>query len=156
MEWIEGPSVREYLSDSLEMDTSDLKGLGAGVQTLMEKIGGTVGKLHDIDVVHGDLTTSNLMLREQKLDNTPKEGHLERLHDVVLIDFGLGQVSTSDEDKAVDLYVLERAFLSTHPKASALFNTILEAYKRSSIGSTIVLRRLQEVRLRGRKRSMIG
>jgi TP53 regulating kinase-like protein len=38
----------------------------------------------------------------------------------VLIDFGLGMTQPSVEDRAVDLYVLERAFLSTHPGSEQL------------------------------------
>jgi tRNA A-37 threonylcarbamoyl transferase component Bud32 len=38
----------------------------------------------------------------------------------VIIDFGLSSISTLIEDKAVDLYVLERAFSSTHPKTELL------------------------------------
>ncbi|KAK6335391.1 serine/threonine-protein kinase bud32 [Orbilia brochopaga] len=184
MEWIEGPSIRELLQRLIDgsrdkRSEGEEEGEGEGesdvlsdsrVLDLMRQIGETVGKLHDIDIIHGDLTTSNLMLRKERRttletnssENTETEsndGGIELLqgnYEVVLIDFGLGQVSVSDEDKAVDLYVLERAFISTHPKASGLFHTILEAYKKNSLGSGIVLRRLQEVRLRGRKKSMIG
>jgi hypothetical protein len=46
----------------------------------------------------------------------------------VLIDFGLSYISTLWEDKAVDLYVLERAFSSTHPGSSGLFEGVLSAY----------------------------
>lgn len=46
----------------------------------------------------------------------------------VLIDFGLAYTSTLVEDKAVDLYVLERAFSSTHPDAEPLFASVLAAY----------------------------
>lgn len=48
----------------------------------------------------------------------------------VLIDFGLSFQSTLVEDKAVDLYVLERAFASTHPQSEPLFAAVLEAYAR--------------------------
>ena len=48
-----------------------------------------------------DLTTSNMLLRDSE--------------DIVLIDFGLSYISSLVEDKGVDLYVLERAFLSCHP-----------------------------------------
>jgi TP53 regulating kinase and related kinases len=65
--------------------------------------------MHDADVVHGDLTTSNIMVRSPKV-----------VSDIVLIDFGLGMMQPTVEDKAVDLYVLERAFLSTHPDSSSL------------------------------------
>ena len=40
--------------------------------------------------------------------------------DVVVIDFGLGMMKPTQEDKAVDLYVLERAFISTHPGSEYL------------------------------------
>jgi len=54
------------------------------------------------------------------------------------------------------LYVLERAFTSTHPKAENLFQDVLKSYEQSFKGAKAVLRRLQEVRTRGRKRSMVG
>ncbi|KAK6539793.1 serine/threonine-protein kinase bud32 [Orbilia ellipsospora] len=156
MEWIEGPSVRDFLNSALELgveDTNELDNTKLG--KLMEDIGRIIAKLHNIEVVHGDLTTSNLMLRKLEQE-TADECEALPEYDVVLIDFGLGQVSASDEDKAVDLYVLERAFLSTHPKASALFRRIIESYTDNSVSPAVVLRRLQEVRLRGRKKSMIG
>lgn len=46
----------------------------------------------------------------------------------VLIDFGLSYQSTLTEDKAVDLYVLERAFSSTHPDSEPMFALVLAAY----------------------------
>lgn len=38
----------------------------------------------------------------------------------VAIDFGLTTTSTLAEDKAVDLYVMERALISTHAEAPEL------------------------------------
>ena len=76
--------------------------------------------------------------------------------EIVLIDFGLAAQSVQDEDKAVDFYVLERAFGSTHPKAEGLFREVLRAYGESYKGAGVVLKRLEEVRMRGRKRSMLG
>ncbi|KAJ1879457.1 TP53 regulating kinase, partial [Coemansia sp. S17] len=93
--------------------------------------------MHSFDIIHGDLTTSNMIL-----DNSNR---------LVLIDFGLSQISTSTEDKAVDLYVLERAFISTHPNSERLFATVLEAYADSE-AARLILRRLEDVRQRGRKR----
>ncbi|KAK1913840.1 serine/threonine-protein kinase bud32 [Pyrenophora teres f. teres] len=75
---------------------------------------------------------------------------------VYLIDFGLTSASIQDEDKAVDLYVLERAFAATHPAAEPLFQQVLAAYGEMGKGAKSVLRRLEDVRLRGRKRSMLG
>ncbi|KAA8911870.1 kinase-like domain-containing protein [Sphaerosporella brunnea] len=157
MEWIEGSSVRDILDQLLASEGE------AAVERIMVRMGEVVGKLHAAEIVHGDLTTSNVMVRtsrrnsllggpgeQENVDVGQGEGEL------LLIDLGLGSVSTAEEDKAVDLYVLERAFLSTHPKAERLFGDVLEAYQRSYKGSKPVMRRLQDVRMRGRKRSMIG
>jgi len=77
--------------------------------------------------------------------------------EVVLIDFGLAYISTLVEDKAVDLYVLERAFSSTHPASEDLFASVLKAYE-LGMGKhwKAIGKRLEDVRLRGRKRSMVG
>ena len=96
----------------------------------------------------------------------------------VLIDFGLSYHSTLVEDKAVDLYVLERAFASTHasthPDSEPMFASVLSAYERQVGKEWPALRRRLDdggihyispeivvlikfpVRLRGRKRSMVG
>ncbi|KAM9525204.1 EKC/KEOPS complex subunit TP53RK-like [Salvelinus alpinus] len=111
---------------------------------LAKKMGQILAKMHDEDVVHGDLTTSNMLLKAG--------GETE----LVLIDFGLSYISALPEDKGVDMYVLEKAFLSTHPNTEALFEKLLKAYAASSKKSHAVIKKLDEVRLRGRKRSMVG
>lgn len=113
---------------------------------LAVEVGRILAKMHDEDVVHGDLTTSNMLLRR----STGEELSL------VLIDFGLSYISALPEDKGVDLYVLEKAFLSTHPNTEALFGELLKSYAASSRKSSTVIKKLDEVRLRGRKRSMVG
>ncbi|KAG8802309.1 serine/threonine-protein kinase bud32 [Serendipita sp. 399] len=78
--------------------------------------------------------------------------------ELVLIDFGLSYQSSLVEDKAVDLYVLERAFASTHPESEGLFAAVLESYA-TELGIKAwksIKKRLDDVRLRGRKRSMVG
>ncbi|KNC73152.1 hypothetical protein SARC_14290, partial [Sphaeroforma arctica JP610] len=74
----------------------------------------------------------------------------------VLIDFGLSYTSALPEDKGVDLYVLERAFLSTHPNSEKLFEHVLSAYTQAYEQSGPVITRLADVRRRGRKRDMSG
>ncbi|XP_035653482.1 EKC/KEOPS complex subunit TP53RK isoform X1 [Oncorhynchus keta] len=114
---------------------------------LAKKMGQILAKMHDEDVVHGDLTTSNMLL---------KAGTESGDTELVLIDFGLSYISALPEDKGVDMYVLEKAFLSTHPNTEALFEKLLKAYAASSKKSHAVIKKLDEVRLRGRKRSMVG
>lgn len=54
-----------------------------------------------------------------------------------MIDFGLASVSTLAEDKAVDLYVLERAFASTHPGSDNLFAIVLDSYASALRGTEL-------------------
>jgi len=158
LEWIDGTTLRRILGDDSESisentplkesdgELSDLYGLTP--ETLMQKVGAALAKMHLADIIHGDLTTSNMMLRKGLNDISAE---------LVLIDFGLSYNAGLAEDKAVDLYVLERAFTSTHPDSQSLFATVLQSYS-SSAGkaANTVLKRLDEVRLRGRKRSMVG
>ena len=76
---------------------------------------------------------------------------------LVMIDFGLSFQEGSAEDKGVDLYVLERALLSTHPNTEWLFQEICDSYKKASgsLASEIV-KKFEDIRMRGRKRTMVG
>ena len=63
----------------------------------------------------------------------------------------------SAEDKGVDLYVLERALLSTHPNTEWLFQEMMDSYKQQyGKGVGEVVKKFEEIRLRGRKRTMVG
>uniref|UniRef100_A0A8D0GFK7 non-specific serine/threonine protein kinase n=1 Tax=Sphenodon punctatus TaxID=8508 RepID=A0A8D0GFK7_SPHPU len=119
-------TIRDYIFSVQQCgkDTSSLV-------HLVEKIGEVLARMHDEDLIHGDLTTSNMLLRPPA----------EKL-DLVLIDFGLSFVS--------------KAFLSTHPNTETLFEVLLKRYTATSKKSSPVIKKLDEVRLRGRKRSMVG
>ena len=110
---------------------------------LASKIGFQLGALHSNHIIHGDLTTSNMLI--QPSDMT-----------IFLIDFGLGCISESDEDKAVDLYVMERAILGTYSACENFLKTIWNAYTQHCNKLNLVLARLEEVRARGRKRECFG
>lgn len=172
MEWIDGRTIKDILIEGRRTwGTGDIEKWGLELKELMMKIGRAVGKLHNVGVVHGDLTTSNLMLRpaaqKRKAGDDTGLGATDSVvekqakssfgeGDIVLIDFGLATQTVQEEDKAVDLYVLERAFGSTHPEAEEGFKEVLSAYGESYKGGKVVLKRLEYVRLRGRKRSMLG
>ncbi|KAK1337672.1 hypothetical protein QTO34_002305 [Cnephaeus nilssonii] len=141
MEEIEGSvTVRDYIQSAIETGKTPESLLG-----LAKTVGQVLARMHDEDLIHGDLTTSNMLLKPP----------LEQLN-IVLIDFGLSFISALPEDKGVDLYVLEKAFLSTHPNTESVFEAFLKSYSASSKKAKPVLRKLDEVRLRGRKRSMVG
>ncbi|XP_023343916.1 TP53-regulating kinase [Eurytemora carolleeae] len=115
----------------------------ASLEKIASDIGTMVAKLHAGGLIHGDITTSNIMVHAQ--------GNL------FFIDFGLSFQDGVAEDKGVDLYVLERAFISTHPNTEELFQTVLTAYTKA-VGSQAseILKKFEEIRQRGRKRTMLG
>lgn len=134
----EGVVLKKYLNQ-LDLTTDS-----ALLEDVIKLVGVTIATLHDSDIIHGDLTTSNMIFNPINSELT-------------LIDFGLSFISTLAEDKGVDLYVLERALLSTHPDTERLFELLLEAYKNREGGERgEIISKLDEVRMRGRKRLMIG
>jgi TP53 regulating kinase-like protein len=144
----------EYIGEKLSNGVSSLKNylwLGEGeAERILKEVGLMIAQLHQHGTVHGDLTTSNVMLF--------KKGDVWH---PCLIDFGLGSQSDLVEDKSVDLYVLERAILSTHPKRSDDYNLWLmdgykEGYGNDKAKLKQLLKRYEDVRMRGRKRSMLG
>lgn len=140
MERIDGITVKDFINACADPALS---------LNLLGKVGEIVGMLHEGDIIHGDLTTSNFMVRPEVSDGS---------FGLVVIDFGLVRESTAAEERAVDLYVLERAVASTHPLLENIEPAILAGYQRAintqKFSQTMV--RLQAVRARGRKRSMLG
>jgi Kae1-associated kinase Bud32 len=123
MEFIKGKKLSTDL-DSLKNATN-----------ICKKIGENIAKLHDADIIHGDLTTSNMILKD---DN------------VYFIDFGLGYQSSKIEDRAVDLHLIKRALEAKHFKNyEKFFNSVIEGYKISKYAK-LTLNRLEKVEKRGR------
>jgi len=123
MQYIKGKKLSEHF-DSLKNRIQ--------IATL---IGKQIALLHDSDIIHGDLTTSNMILSNKKL---------------YFIDFGLGFISNKIEDKAVDLHLIKQALEAKHFKHyNSLFSAILKGYN-SSPNAKLVLSRLQKVESRGR------
>ncbi len=135
MERVRGRALKEALRSGATSDEA--------LQAFGREIGVAVSALHDGGIIHGDLTTSNFIVREGD-------------DKVVMIDFGLSYPSVVPEDKGVDLYVLERAITAAHPSHTALFDEILATYKKHSRFWNPTLNKFAEVRARGRKRSMVG
>ncbi|KAK9448182.1 kinase-like domain-containing protein [Limtongia smithiae] len=166
MENINGSSLKQWIWDreaeidalvNGDQEAAALKRLKI-LKPVLLSVGNEIARLHFLDIVHGDLTTSNLLLQ-------PKKSSQEEFLDPVIIDFGLASQSGLSEDKAVDLYVLERAFLSTHPLHSEEYvGWLLDGYttgfgrgKRTAVFKVKeIMNKLEAVRLRGRKRSMVG
>ncbi|KAF4124253.1 TP53 regulating kinase [Geosmithia morbida] len=163
LEWVSGLPVRARINEALGARAGGADGVeresvedNEALRGLMRRIGAAVGHMHRVGVVHGDLTTSNMMLSPTGAETGSGAGGAPLDGDIVIIDLGLASGSTLPEDRAVDLYVLERAFASTHPRAECIFPDVLEAYKESFPQAPAVIKRLEDVRMRGRKRSMLG
>ncbi len=128
MDFVPGEKLKDVLEESNDY------------LTLAKEIGERVGKLHAHDIIHGDLTTSNMIMHKEN-------------HTIHLLDFGLSSFSQKNEDKAVDLFGMQRAIESTHTqKADEIFASALEGYSLSNPQAIDVLKRLEDVRKRGRNK----
>ena len=154
MDFIDGKKLSDHLNNF------DLK----KQKTVFHLIGESIAKLHDSNIIHGDLTTSNMILVENKLTNqssgrvgrdTSQKGgrwgrRRKKFLEVYFIDFGLGFQSHKIEDKAVDLHLLKQALEAKHFKTwKILFKEFLKSYSTSK-DSKKVLERLKAVERRGR------
>lgn len=128
IEKIEGKLVKYVLENS-------------NYKKLCEEIGRKVAILHNNSIIHGDLTTSNMINNKE----------------IYFIDFGLSFFSEKAEDKAVDLHLLKEALESKHYKIwEESFKIILESYKKEAKKSSETLKRLESVEKRGRYRAKHG
>lgn len=144
----------EYYTHSITSKEFIYKGDKAQIKKLAETIGKVLAKMHSNNIIHGDLTTSNILLV-----NKHNKDEFDNMDDLklVMIDFGLAHVESSAEDKGVDLYVLERALISTHSIETELFPDILKTYQSNfKNGQKEIVAKFEEVRARGRKRTMVG
>ena len=130
------PMIRDVTSDTLVMERvmGTLLKDRLGVPDLVEA-GKTVGKLHNGGIVHGDLTTSNMIMRDSSC---------------VLIDFGLSVVSEEVEARGVDIHVLFQTLESTTESCPELKDAFSRGYRSVFGGAGDILLREQEIERRGR------
>lgn len=113
---------------------------GRRAKEYFHEIGRNVGLLHSYGIIHGDLTTSNIIVREET-------------REPVLIDFGLSFFSIKDEDRGVDIHLFLRALESTHPSLSSeFFSEFLKGYEnvRGRRETEKILKKVKNIRSRGR------
>ena len=141
MEFVEGKLLRDYLDEK-------------NYEKICNKIGENVALVHDKNIIHGDLTTSNMILKNDTRRNSKGISCVPEMQGIsgkiYFIDFGLSFFSHKIEDKAVDLHLLKQALESKHYKFwDRAFNAVLEGYKKSE-NSVEVIKRLEQVEKRGR------
>jgi TP53 regulating kinase-like protein len=129
MEYIEGPQVKQILNNVSK----------AKRHNICVRIGKSIAQLHSHSLIHGDLTTSNMILN--------KKGKL------FFIDFGLGEKNGELEAQGVDLHLLKRALQSTHYLFwEECFKSVLCGYT-SVLGvewAEKVYEKIREIEKRGR------
>ena len=122
MEHIKGPKLRDIIE---KKDYIKLSG----------ELGKKIAKMHNNHIIHGDLTTSNMILNKE----------------LYFIDFGLSFFSHKIEDKAVDLHLLKQALDSKHYRIfEKCFKEVLKSYKKECVNGEEVITRLEKVESRGR------
>src|SRR4030042_2884501 len=133
------PVLSDITGDTIVMEEIKGKLLTENLnEEAVYKSGQVMGKLHAAGIVHGDLTTSNIILRE-------KDGIC------VLIDFGLAQVSSEIEQRGVDVQLLFQTFESTAPeRADTLKTAFVAGYTETFVEADKVIAREHEIELRGR------
>lgn len=129
MEFVEGNQIKQVIDDLAVEERLRLS----------RHIGYLIGRLHKSGIIHGDLTTSNMIL-------TP-------YGKIFFVDFGLSEMSTELETRGVDLHLMKRAFQSTHYRhAKECFEMVMEGYA-EVMGweqTKDVLEKIREVERRGR------
>ncbi|MFX0104421.1 MAG: KEOPS complex kinase/ATPase Bud32 [Candidatus Hodarchaeota archaeon] len=132
MKYIHGNKLKDILSDLDDERKSKY----------FTEIGRAIATLHKNGHIHGDITTSNIII-------TPNE-------DIFLIDFGLHEYSDSIEDKSVDLHLFKRVLISSHGKDyETCFNAFLEGYqseykKIKSSECNEIIKNIYSIETRGR------
>jgi TP53 regulating kinase-like protein len=129
MEFIEGIQVKQLLTKITKSER----------ESICIKIGESIGKLHGKGIIHGDLTTSNMIL-----DHEGK---------IYFVDFGLGEKTKELEAMGVDLHLMKRALQSTHFRfTEECFNAVTEGYSKVLGNKTTksVLDKVREIERRGR------
>lgn len=124
MEEIKGDLVKDIINEDLAYE-----------------IGENIAKFHNLNIIHGDITSSNMMVNDK--------------NQLVFIDFGLGRYSDLFEDKAVDLLVLKKSLQSIdYNTAIKIFDNILEGYadeyKDDSLNREQIIKKINEIESRGR------
>ena len=129
MEYISGFLLKHKLNN-MDIDSSC---------NIMKKIGVSVGRMHEANIVHGDLTTSNMILKPSG--------------NVYIVDFGLAKISDDIEDKGVDIHLFLRSLESVHHRIKdMLFECFMLGYE-EVIGKGFkekIMEKVREIRLRGR------
>jgi len=124
MEYLDAPRVKDVLDELTMMEQ----------KSLCVTIGKEIAKLHRYGLIHGDITTSNLVLSKER---------------VYFIDFGLGEKCCEDEARGVDLHLLMEAFSATHRNPQC-FEWVMQGYRKAFGDASMIEKKIEDIGKRGR------
>ncbi len=140
LEFVDAPRMKHVLLDAKVKNNEKLR--------LCFEFGKIISILHAHHLVHGDLTTSNVLVRNTKYDkNKSKKKNEKNVNELVMIDFGLATFSHKIEDAAVDLVNLKKTFSATHSTIEKGWGEIQRGYLENG-GAKTVLKKTDEVESR--------
>ncbi|MDR2622965.1 MAG: bifunctional N(6)-L-threonylcarbamoyladenine synthase/serine/threonine protein kinase [Methanobrevibacter sp.] len=136
MEHVEATLLKDFLNDldcAFNSPEYSIK-----LYYILKSVGETMAILHNGDVVHGDLTSSNIFVDEN--------------FKPILIDFGLGKFSNLLEDKATDIMVFKRSLKNVDDFVDKkLFDVFLNGYSiKTKDNIDDLLNKMIEIQKRGR------
>src|SRR5207245_3216377 len=109
MTHVDGTVARERLD---EMGISEAR-------KFFRSVGEQIGLLHTAGIVHGDLTTSNVIV-------SPSGAPF-------IVDFGMSRRSVEAEDRGVDLHLLQRSIIASHRQnPSSMMNSMNRGYENTT------------------------
>lgn len=125
IEFLDGPKLRDWIDSQKDLEK---------LKRVLKELGKLTAKLHSANVIHGDLTTSNVIYMDKPF----------------FIDFGLGTFSERLEDKAVDLHLFKECVKSKHyDHWLTCWKAFKEGYKDKK-----VFEQLEKVEARGRYKKL--
>ncbi len=125
MEYIDGERVKDALNRAPQDEA----------ERICREIGRLAALMHRARLVHGDLTTSNMILRQGR---------------IWLIDFSLGSRNAEVEEMGVDMHLLKEAFQSAHSERFDLFKAVISSYSEHFERSNQVVGKIRDIEDRGR------
>ncbi|MCL4376590.1 Kae1-associated serine/threonine protein kinase [Candidatus Parvarchaeota archaeon] len=112
------PKPLKYLEEKKEIWMEKIEGKRLAEEFSVNSasdIGMVVAEMHNLGIIHGDLTTANMIKKDKKL---------------YIIDFGLSYHSSKDEDFASDIFLFKNALKSKHNDLyKEAYYSFLHAYK---------------------------
>lgn len=142
------PPLLHYSDETMKIEMGFIRGKklrdvlnGDNAKKFCEDVGEKIGLIHSAGVIHGDLTTSNMILSDEDKK-------------IYFIDFGLSFFSVKAEDRAVDLHLLRQTLESKHHLIwRECFDAAIKGYKKTAPDADAVLARFEKVESRGRHKA---